>query len=93
MSQAPAKIVRPAPARKVQASAPADLETATWLSRSLGNATVEYETASRSRSTPALLAPAGAHASTSAGTSSASAMDTSRAQCQPNAAPGCCCAT
>jgi len=53
----------------VQASAPADLETATWLSRSLGNATVEYETASRSRSTPALLAPAGAHASTSAGTS------------------------
>ena len=56
----------------VQASAPADLETATWLSRSLGNATVEYETASRSRSTPALLAPAGAHASTSAGTSSGS---------------------
>ena len=40
----------------VQASAPADLETAQWLSRSLGKATVEYETASRSRSTPGLLA-------------------------------------
>jgi len=53
----------------VQASAPADLETATWLSRSLGNATVQYETASRSRSTPDLLAPPGAHGSTSAGTS------------------------
>lgn len=30
----------------VQASAPADLETAQWLSRSLGNATISYETTS-----------------------------------------------
>lgn len=53
----------------VQVSAPADLDTAQWLSRSLGNATVEYETASRSRSTPGLSAGSGAHASTSEGTS------------------------
>lgn len=31
----------------VQASAPADLEAARWLSRSLGDATVQYETATR----------------------------------------------
>ena len=54
----------------VQASAPADLETAQWLSQSLGNATVEYETANRSRSTPGMLAGPGAHASMTQGTSS-----------------------
>lgn len=37
--------------------------------QSLGNATVEYETASRSRSTPGFLAGPGAHGSTSEGTS------------------------
>ena len=52
----------------VQVAAPADLETAQWLSKSLGNATVAYDTASASRSTPDLLA--GGHGSTSAGTSS-----------------------
>ncbi len=52
----------------VQVAAPADLDTAEWLSKSLGNATVGYETGSTSRSTPDLLA--GAHGSTSAGTSS-----------------------
>ena len=53
----------------VQASAPADLETATWLSRCLGNATVHYETASRSRSGPDLVAAllSGAHGSTTEG--------------------------
>jgi len=52
----------------VQVAAPADLETAQWLSKSLGNATVAYDTASTSRSTPDLLA--GGHGSTSAGNSS-----------------------
>jgi len=52
----------------VQVAAPADLDTAEWLSKSLGNATVGYETGNTSRSTPDLLA--GAHGSTSAGTSS-----------------------
>jgi type IV secretion system protein VirD4 len=51
----------------VQVSAPADLETAQWLSRSLGNATVQYETTSSSRSTPNLLGGAGG-GSTSQGT-------------------------
>jgi type IV secretion system protein VirD4 len=52
-----------------QVSAPADLETATWLSRSLGNATVAYETSSHSRSDPGLLAGGGAGGSTTHGTS------------------------
>ncbi len=52
----------------VQVAAPADLDTAEWLSKSLGNATVGYETGNQSRSTPDLLASA--HGSTSAGTSS-----------------------
>ena len=39
----------------VQVSAPADLDTATWLSRVLGNATVEYVTASAGGSQPAGL--------------------------------------
>ena len=36
----------------VQVGAPADLETATWLSRVLGQSTVQYETSSHSTSTP-----------------------------------------
>lgn len=36
----------------VQVSAPADLDTATWLSRTLGNATVEYVTVSAGSSSP-----------------------------------------
>jgi type IV secretion system protein VirD4 len=35
----------------IQVSAPADLDTAQWLSRALGNSTVAFETASTSRST------------------------------------------
>jgi type IV secretion system protein VirD4 len=53
----------------VQASAPADLETAQWLSRSLGDATVSYETATRSTSRPSGLLPGRGGASTSEGTS------------------------
>ncbi|MFC7694720.1 type IV secretory system conjugative DNA transfer family protein [Paeniroseomonas aquatica] len=54
----------------VQISAPADLNTATWLSRTLGNATVEYETSSSGSSSPAGLAAFGrGHASVSEGTS------------------------
>jgi type IV secretion system protein VirD4 len=53
----------------VQASAPADLETATWLSHSLGNATVAYETSSHSRSDPGLLVGGGAGGSTTHGMS------------------------
>ncbi|MFC7694709.1 type IV secretory system conjugative DNA transfer family protein [Paeniroseomonas aquatica] len=43
----------------VQVSAPADLDTATWLSRVLGNATVEYVTASTGGSQPAGLGTGG----------------------------------
>ncbi|WP_424140399.1 type IV secretory system conjugative DNA transfer family protein [Roseomonas chloroacetimidivorans] len=39
----------------VQVSSPADLETATWLSRTLGSGTVAYETASSSTSSPAFF--------------------------------------
>ena len=53
----------------IQVSAPADLETAQWLSRSLGNATVAYQTGNASRSTPDTLASPGAHGSTSQGIS------------------------
>jgi type IV secretion system protein VirD4 len=35
----------------IQVSAPADLETAQWLSKALGNSTVAFETSSTSRST------------------------------------------
>jgi type IV secretion system protein VirD4 len=53
----------------IQVSAPTDLETAQWLSRSLGNATVAYQTGNASRSTPEMLAGSGAHGSTSEGIS------------------------
>ncbi|NOG74160.1 type IV secretory system conjugative DNA transfer family protein [Roseicella sp. DB1501] len=54
----------------VQVAAPADLDTATWLSKVLGNATVEYATASSGSSRPAGLgALSGGHASVSEGTS------------------------
>ncbi|MCK8787852.1 type IV secretory system conjugative DNA transfer family protein [Roseomonas sp. NAR14] len=43
----------------VQVGAPADLETATWLSRTLGNATVEYATATAGTSRPAGWLPLG----------------------------------
>lgn len=36
----------------IQVSAPADPETAQWLSRALGNSTVAFETSSTSRSSP-----------------------------------------
>ena len=36
----------------MQVSAPADLDTATWLSCTLGNATVEYVTSSSGSSSP-----------------------------------------
>jgi len=36
----------------IQVSAPADLETAQWLSRALGNSTVAFETSSTSRPIP-----------------------------------------
>ncbi|MBI0539136.1 type IV secretory system conjugative DNA transfer family protein [Roseomonas sp. KE2513] len=51
----------------VQVASPADLETATWLSRTLGSGTVAYETASASSSHPAFLS--GGHASEGEGTS------------------------
>ena len=51
----------------VQVSSPADLETATWLSRVLGSGTIAYEAASASSSRPALLAEG--QASESQGTS------------------------
>lgn len=54
----------------IQVAAPADLDTAEWLSKSLGDATVGYETGNTSRSTPDLLARAGASGNTSTGTSS-----------------------
>ncbi len=50
----------------VQVAAPADLDTAEWLSKSLGNATVGYDTGNTSRSTPDTFTGTG---STSAGTS------------------------
>lgn len=54
----------------MQVSTPADLDTATWLSRVLGNATVQYETASAGSSRPAGLgALSGGTASVSEGTS------------------------
>jgi type IV secretion system protein VirD4 len=54
----------------VQVGAPADLETATWLSRVLGQATVQYETSSHSTSTPVFsLNGQGGPGSTSEGTS------------------------
>lgn len=40
----------------LQVASPADLDTATWLSRTLGSGTVAYETASASSSRPAFLA-------------------------------------
>ena len=43
----------------VQVGAPADLDTATWLSRVLGNATIQYETASSGTSRPTGWLPAG----------------------------------
>jgi type IV secretion system protein VirD4 len=54
----------------IQVSAPADLDTAQWLSQSLGSATVGYETDSHSSSAPGLLSGSGAGASTSQGSSS-----------------------
>lgn len=54
----------------VQVSTPADLDTATWLSRVLGNATVQYETTSAGSSRPAGLgALSGGTSSVSEGTS------------------------
>lgn len=53
----------------VQVAAPADLETAQWLSRSLGDGTVSYETANRSTSRPSGLLARSGGTSTSEGTS------------------------
>ncbi|SHK53440.1 type IV secretion system protein VirD4, partial [Roseomonas rosea] len=54
----------------VQVSAPADLDTANWLSRVLGNSTVEYVTSSSGSSRPAGWLPVGGgQASVSEGTS------------------------